>query len=250
MHIMVDQIGRRMKANCSRLGAVMVITSLLVSCSNLSSPAGDDATGYVGRVTGSPQASSVGVASAVVDLMPNRLFHIVDDNYSSNSDTVVVGMPTLIEPGVARVWSGSKDDKPVKEVAFDDPAAETRTWLVTIKVEEVIAGQSPAELIPSSSEGELRVKLVSGGGAIDVNAYVDGIKNLERSVWFLKVRRDWNDSFAVAWRGRAVAKADEAGRLSYPFIGSGESSITEGAKTVEDLRELGRKPASRVRPGN
>jgi len=168
------------------------VVCLITSCGD-SAPAGmvvpdRRATSYVAAHTKADlnAVSTIGVARTVVELLPNHLFEILDGNYAANTQSVLVGTPTAIQPEQALWWPDRdvNDGGDPKSVPFGEPAAMSRTWLVTLSVDRSIAGPSPVELLPAASTDELvTVRIQSDGGPIDVDRYRQGLLGLGRSVW-------------------------------------------------------------------
>lgn len=188
--------------------------------------------------------SVVRSARSVEELLPNRLIEGVDGSFASISDSVVIGVPIEVEPGVASDWSAMVgDDESSAEVAFSDPQAETRTWLVTLAVEEVLGGADPVD---GASSGEVTVSLPTWGGLPESEAFAAGLGALGRGVWFLRAGAT-HGLLRVPWDGGAVAVVDDGAALSFPLLpeARGAASWSE-TYTLDCLRTLAAQPDRRV----
>lgn len=224
----------------------------------------DDATRaaweYVSTSTGGDNVSVSRWAGSVEHLLPNRHLYAEDGTYEPVTDTVVLGTVQEVRPDAAYRERATADGEARQVVAFGSEQADYRTWLVTLELEEVLAGESPHELLPDSGAGQVTIRLTTNGGPVDEHLFTSGIQSLGRSVWFLRVRRSWSDAFDTGWFGRAVATVDEHGSLTFPLVqpgdggpglaaggghgaaGSGDDVVT----TVDDVRRLGAEPVVQI----
>jgi hypothetical protein len=180
----------------------------------------------------------------VEELLPNRLIGAGDGRFEPVSSSVVIGAPTGVRPGVADDWSAMEgDDESSARVEFSDPAAETRTWLVTVAVEEVLGGEDP---VGDGSPGETTVRLTAWGGLAESEAFAAQVEALGRSVWFLG-GVDGDGVHWVPWDGGAVAAVGDDGSLSFPLLpeARGAASWTETYR-LDCLRALAAQPDQQV----
>lgn len=188
--------------------------------------------------------SVVRSARSVEELLPNRLLEGADGTFASLSDSVVIGVPTEVRPGVASDWSAmAGDDESSAEVAFSDPRAETRTWLVSLAVEEVLGGADPVD---EDASAEVTVTLPTWGGLRESEAFAARVESLGRGVWFL--RAGASDGLQrVPWDGGAVASIGDGGALAFPLLPetSGAGSWSD-SYTLDCLRTLAAQPDRQV----
>lgn len=203
---------------------------------------------YASTIVQSPPGSLVGVPTRATDLLPNRLVPGPDGKGYPYVRVVVVADVADVEPERATVWPTvdvNGDGEP-EEVAFTSPTAESRTWLMRLKVTETLAGEGPQRHLASAVDrGTVLVRFVTGGGPVDVERFRSEMSSLDGSVWFLKTRQNWPDAFDVAWMGRAIAVVDEAGSLDFPLIaGEGSAKSDSLVLSLAELEDLAAKPDS------
>jgi len=209
---------------------------------------------YVAERTlgGSDLGATIGVARDIPELLPNRRFVLPGGNAVANSQSVVVGRPVDVEPETATVWEADLETEAnpdgARTVEFDDASAQGRTWLVTVAVDETIAGLEPSEALRGAADDSVTVRFRSAGGAVDIDGFRSSLLGIGRSVWFLTAYADApTDAFGVAWNGGAVATIDQEGALAFPFLApSRRLEIEEESFTVERLRQLGTEPDVRI----
>ena len=242
-----------------RLGALIAAGLLLVGCGRTADGQKDRAVGVAGQrsdvdvsyastIVQSPPGSLVGVPTRATDLLPNRLVPGPDGKSYPYVRVVVVAAVADVEPERATVWPtvDVNGDGPPEEVAFTSPAAESRTWLLRLKVTETLAGGSPQRHLASAVDGgTVLVRFVTGGGPVDVERFRSEMSSLDGSVWFLKMRQNWPDAFDVAWMGWAIAVVDEAGNLDFPLVaGEGSTKSDRLVLSLAELEDLAAKPDS------
>lgn len=237
----------------SFIGAALVVGLVMVSgCGNAGQDEGGSTGGPVDEscslsipIVSDPAGSSVvRLARSVEELLPNRLIEGADGRFASLTDSVVVGVPTDVRPGVASDWSKMVgDDESSAEVAFSDPQAETRTWLVSLAVEEVLGGTDPVD---RGSSGEVTVSLPTWGVLSQSEAFAARVEALGRGVWFLSTGAA-DGRLRVPWDGGAVAEVGDGGALSFPLLpeASGAGSWSE-SYTLDCLRTLSAQPDRQV----
>jgi hypothetical protein len=220
-------------------------------------------TAYV-RSSTSPLegAVEVGTPGVVRELLPNRLQAGLFGEWFPGSYAVIVARPVSVEPVAARLWL---DDDAGTEVplTFTDPAAEGRSWQVTLDVERLVAGKEPSALKPGATDGRrVRVEMRSDGGAIDVGRYQAGLLGLGRSIWYLEAWAD-QERFSVPWHSRAIATIGAGGSLAFPLLRDedqwrlSEQPPTDGPQkasappplTLDRLVEQAKEPVQRVDRG-
>lgn len=239
-----------------RLGALLLAGASFVACvggegsADSVSPDRAAVPYVLSQAAQADSGSTLGVADAVPELLPNWVFQRVGDDYQSNSDTVVRGRPTDVRPAEALVWPPDAEDGLGVEVPFDDPEAQSRSWIVSVAVTDVVVGAQPSTLVAGARNSVVQVRVISRGGPVDVSRYRAGLLGLGDSVWFLKARvgrPGQGDEFRIAWQGGAVATVGRGERLSFPLLGADlRGRVEDGVYTVSDLRSLGRRPTQRV----
>lgn len=226
---------------------------LLAGCTDDGRTSGNASdVGYVRHAIGRGPEATIGVARRAVDLLPNRLHRVLGDRFAPNTHTVIEARPIDIRPEAASDWPDAGDGETPDRVAFDDSAAESRTWLVTLALEHILAGSAPKAVAPTAAtDDRVTVRLVSNGGEVDVDRFRSGILALEDSVWFLARFDDQPpDAFTVAWFGKAVAEVNASGELEFPLLTPAERRelVTEGL-TIESIRSAGRTANRRLDDG-
>lgn len=229
--------------------ALMLVSGCGGSPQEPTSASQDDASCSLSEPTirSLPRSARVPTARTVEELLPNRLFEVSEGRFESVSASVVVGEPTAVRPGAAYDWSDMTGDETSSRVDFSDPDAETRTWLVTLAVHEVLGGVDP---VHDGSADEVTVSLTSSGALADGEALAARVEALGRSVWFLSGVDDGGDVLRVPWDGGAVAAVGVDGNLSFPFLpearvdGSWPDSLR-----LDCLRALAAQPDQQV-PSN
>lgn len=197
---------------------------------------------------------TIGVAQTIPELLPNRLIDAWGGVPVVNSQTVIVGTPTDVRPEHASVWGVGDDEHPDGEtkVGFDDPKSMSRTWLVEVTVDDLIAGQPPSKALAGAEDNGITLRFKSTGGPIDVDTFRAGVLGFGRSVWFLTAYpEEPKDAFGLAWNGGAVATIGADGSLSFPMMTpTRRRELKEETFTVDLLRKLGAETDTHVaRPG-
>lgn len=189
-------------------------------------------------------------ARTVRELLPNVQFRH-HRTWSAESDSVVIAVPTEVHPGTAHALVRSRHGshrRHLELVAFDDPTAVARSWLLRIEVLVVAAGRRPDQLVPTAKQHRLIVRITSAGGPIDPATFRTGLLGLGESAWFLVAPSEGRGAFTVAWHGGAIATVAR-GTLHFPFLPEARQRRAEAAHlTVHRLRGLGALPSQR-RPG-
>lgn len=254
----VQPVARRMMRTNAMLAALVLAAVALSGCGEAENGLGGQGFAgagggtvarldYVEQLVPNPQGSLVGVPSRVTDLLPNRLVPGSDGAGYPYVRTVVIGDVVSVAPERASVWPGTGaegDDR--QNVEFTNPKAESRTWLIRLAVEDVVAESDWRQAVEAAVDGDhVTVRFVTAGGPVDVERFQDQMSSLQGAVWFLKTRRVWDDAFDVAWMGRAVATIDGGGALRFPLLGTWEGARGDVAKTsLDELRALAKEPAS------
>jgi hypothetical protein len=199
-------------------------------------------------LTRSDTESTVAIADTIPDLLPNHTMELFG-NWVPNTHSVVVAVPTDIQPDKASAWDIVKGEDVERKVAFDDPNAMARTWLVTIEIKDLVAGTEPGQALPEASEDQsATVRLTGAGGKLDATAFRSGIMALGESVWFLSAfEDDPQDAFRVAWNGGAIGSITDDGSLAFVLLTpERRKQLKEETFTVESLRKAGAGPEVRV----
>jgi hypothetical protein len=199
---------------------------------------------------------------ALADLAPNTLYRTVDGTEGVQTDVVLAGRFTAVEPGIGRVVSDD-DGANDRAVEFDDPSAMYRTVHAQLVVDTVVAGES--------QPGRVLVGFLVRGSKSDWDHLPtfeearDGLPTLGRVVVFLSkdtARYAYDPSVhGVAFRHSSsdpgyseyplLGQVGTDGRLDFPMLPSGEAErLTAPTPTLDALVAAGREPERVVPAGD
>ena len=167
------------------------------------------------------------------------------------TDSVVVGRVVRTEPARGMLGGplSTGDDARTQVVDFDDPRADSRVLLVTIEVEETLAGGPGDELVLDWT------LLGPSGRGQDARVVGQALQDLGTVVVLSKAspaRPEFVPGRAPLPFGYGLGRVAADGTLDFPLIapqeGGSPASFQDGVDTLPELRAEARKPI-RTEPG-
>lgn len=184
------------------------------------------------------------------ELLGNVRFVRGGEEAQALTDAVVVGTIVDVAPGYgfadpATGATGERIGDGI-QVPFDSEDALWRTVHLTLNVDEVLSGE-----IPNGTE-QIRVGLAIGNVNTDEAHIRDGLKALDRTVWFLQqgspVFAYDHSLYADIEDGRLIAQVTPDDRLAFPMLEQHNPSAAAMTDTsLAELREAARQPVRTVR---
>jgi hypothetical protein len=198
------------------------------------------------RTAASEGASLVGPTS-LADALPNVRHQRPGAPAEPVSESVVLARVADVKNGEGRYRKDvANPAEPEQIVKFDDRRAQYRTLIVTLAIDDVVAGASPGETAtlqwliagPNLPEG-------SAPAPENPDEVAAGLRQLGRSLWLIR-----EDGFLADYGYRYVARVDDQDRVDFLFYepelrGQWVGDLT----TVARIRDEGRKPERTVRSG-
>ncbi len=220
------------------LAVILLIGAAASGCSASSEDTGDSAYSFraIADLRAAAAHLSVLEPRTLIDALPNRRVQVdtgTEVVTSSFSDLVVTGRVLTVAPDEGRDYSPAdprmigNEEEAVRTVDFDDPAADERSALVTVKV-----GWSVGEAVGDTVTFRLGVpmntdakKFLAGVQAMgDVAVLLDQIED----------GRHQGDYYPILNYG-ALGQVHPDGTLEFPGL-AGDGDLVAGLDTLDELR--------------
>ncbi|SFM24856.1 hypothetical protein SAMN05421671_0594 [Pimelobacter simplex] len=247
---------RRGRRKVARATAVAVATAALVLMAGCGTQTAGEADPGAHRV-GDPDyvfdqiktARESGVAlvshpDSLLDSLPNH--HVIAKTEKGTietafTDLVLTGKVVDVRPGDAVRYTSTdpsfegNEEEGIKSVDFDDPAANDRNVVVTIK--------------PTWSAGEkigetIEVRMGTAGG--DPHDFMAGLRGLQddETLWLLKrsAQSRYQGEWTTVMGSALVGPVGQDGTINFPALGGDEEGFVKTLTTITAVREAAEGP--------